>query len=139
MAHNKLFVDSDVILDMVLKRYPFYAHSVILFVEAKSRNIDIYTSTLVIANINYLISKQAGKSAALEAIRNLVQDVKLLPFEADIIASALKEPSSDFEDTIQQLIANKYNCDYIITRNLKDYQQSTIPVLTAEQFLRTLA
>ncbi len=58
--------------------------------------------------------------------------------ESDIIDLAFDKAFSDFEDAIQYLVAKRYNCDEIITRNIKDYKQSDIPVLTPEQFLKKL-
>jgi predicted nucleic acid-binding protein len=64
--------------------------------------------------------------------------IDILPFEGDVIKLALVSGFVDLEDSIQYHIAQKYNCDAIITRNIKDYKKSKLPVLTAEQFLRTL-
>jgi predicted nucleic acid-binding protein len=138
MAYKHLFIDSDVLLDMLLTRDPFYFYTQILLIEGEKKGIEISTSTLIIANINYILSKQIGQAAAKRKISDLVKAIRILPFESDIINKALASNIIDFEDAIQHYIAEKYNCEAIITRNTKDYKQSAIPVLTAEQFLKTL-
>lgn len=62
----------------------------------------------------------------------------ILSLEADNIQHALQSTFTDFEDAVQYDIAKNNDCDTIITRNIKDYKHSAIPVLTAEQFLRTV-
>ena len=138
MTYKHVFIDRDVILDMLLTRDPFWGYSQLLFLESQNREIVLGTSVLAIANVNYILGKKIGASAAKNAIKTLVKRINILSFESDIIDLALTGNFNDLEDGIQYLIAKRYKCDVIITRNIKDYKQSTIPVLTAEQFLRTL-
>jgi len=137
MGYKHLFVDSDILLDLLLNRDPF--HPQLLLLEATNREIRLSTSALVIANINYILAKQVGAANSRTKIKELIKTVKVLSFEAEVIDVALDSAFSDFEDSIQNIIAVRNNCDAIITRNIKDYKQATIPVLTAEQFLRTLS
>jgi predicted nucleic acid-binding protein len=138
MAYNHLFVDSDVLLDMLLSREPFSGYTKFLLFESENRKIKLSTSALVIANINYILAKKIGASAAKRNIAKLFSLVQVLPFESDIVDMALISNINDFEDAIQNLIAERHHCDAIITRNIKDYKESTLPALTAEQFLNTL-
>jgi predicted nucleic acid-binding protein len=138
MAYKHLFIDSDVLLDMLLNRDPFWGYTQLLLLESHNRAIKLSTSALVIANVNYILGKKIGALAAKNTIRTLVKRINILSFEHDIIELALISGFNDLEDGIQYLIAKRYNCDVIITRNIKDYKQSTIPVLTSEQFLSTL-
>lgn len=137
MTFSNLFLDSDILLDMLLNRSPF--HTQMLLYEGKSRKLGLNTSTLIIANVNYVLSKSIGKISAKQEIKKLVKNLNVLAFESDSLDLALDSDHRDFEDSIQYFIAKKNNCDVIITRNIKDYQQQAdIPVLTAEDFLRTI-
>jgi predicted nucleic acid-binding protein len=138
MAYKKVFIDSDVILDLILWREPFVFYSQVLLNLKFKHNIALNTSPLVMANINYVLAKKVGKEAAKNHIQNLFNFVDVLDFEGDIIKKAVNSLFADMEDAIQFFIAERNNCDVIVTRNIKDYKNSTIPVLTAEQFLRTL-
>jgi len=138
MIYKHLFIDSDVLLDMLLTREPFWGYTQLLLLESQNQGIALSTSVLVIANVNYILAKKMGASATKNTIKALVKRINILSFESDIIDLVLTGEFNDLEDGIQYLIAKRYKCDAIITRNIKDYKQSTIPVLTAEQFLRTL-
>ena len=135
MAYNNPFVDSDVLLDLALFREPFYLYTQLLLHQGESTGLKLNTSSLVVANMNYILSKKLGASKAKEVLKAVKALIKVLPFEDEAIDSALVSKINDFEDAIQCFIATKYGCDVIITRNIKDYKQSSIPVLTPEQFL----
>ena len=138
MTYRHLFIDSDILLDMLLIREPFWGYTQLLLLESENLGIRLSTSVLVIANINYILEKKIGAPAAKSTIKTLVKRINILSFESDIIDLALNGKFNDLEDEIQYLIAKRHECDVIITRNIKDYKQSTIPVLTAEQFLNTI-
>jgi len=138
MVYSHLFVDSDVILDLLFNREPFSEYTQILLAESNIRNIKLSTSTLAIANIHYIHSKQTNSAVTRDTLKTIVKIIHILPFESDIIDLALNSAFTDFEDAIQYHIAERYRCDGIITRNIKDYKKSTIQVLTPEQFLKTL-
>jgi predicted nucleic acid-binding protein len=138
MAYKHLFLDSDVLLDWLLNERPFSLFTEGLLAESRIQNLKVSTSVLIIANINFILGKKTNSSTAKKGIQTLVNALNILPFESDMIQLALNSNFGDFEDSIQYNIAERYNCDAIITRNIKDYKHSTIPVLTAEQFLRTL-
>jgi len=138
MTYKSAFVDSDVLLDLLFKHEPFFTFSQTLLTKSKNKVITISTSALIIANIHYIISKNIGKEIAKESIRALIDKMNILPFEVDAISLAINSEFTDFEDAIQHYIAQKHQCDVIISRNLKHYKRSHLPVLTAEQFLNTL-
>lgn len=138
MAYKRLFIDSDVLLDTLLKREPFHSYAQILLMECEKRNIQLSTSALVIANVHYFLSKSKGSATSKKKIQELIKIVKVLSVESDVIDFALDSGFSDFEDAIQYLIAKRYNCDGIITRNTKDFKNSDILVFKPEQFLYTL-
>ena len=138
MTYKTLFIDSDILLDLLLKREPFYLYTQALLFESNKRNIQLKTSALVISNVHYVLSKFNGSIISKKRLKELIQTIKVLSLESNIIDEALDSSFSDFEDAIQYLIAKRYNCDGIITRNTKDFKNSDIPVFKPEQFLRTL-
>jgi len=139
MIYSHLFVDSDIILDLLFNREPFSDYTKILLAESDIRKIKLSTSTLAIANIHYIHSKQTNSAVTRDTLKTIVKIINILPFESDIVNLALNSPFTDFEDAIQYHIAERYRCNAIVTRNIKDYKKSTIQVLTPEQFLKTLA
>ncbi|EHQ25412.1 type II toxin-antitoxin system VapC family toxin [Mucilaginibacter paludis] len=138
MIYKNAFIDSDVLLDLLLMREPFFTFSQTLLAKSKNKTIKISTSSLVIANIHYILARNIGKELARDSVRSLINNLNVLPFDIDAINLAVNSEFTDFEDAIQYYIAQKFQCDAIISRNLKHYKKSHLPVLTTEQFLRTL-
>jgi len=100
--------------------------------------IKLVTSALVIANVHYFLRKHTNKSIAKVLVKEITKLFGILSFEEEHILLAVDSDHADLEDSFQYYIALQNNCDTIITRNIKDYKHATIPVVTAEQFLRTI-
>src|SRR3989339_270946 len=116
----KLFVDSDIILDLLAEREPHYIHAARLFTLINQNKIIAHTSPLIFANLHYLLKKQTTNFVALKSLRKL------------------KTEFNDFEDAIQYYTAVNNGITLIITRNKIDYKRSKIDILTAEEFLKSL-
>ena len=138
MTADKLFVDSDILLDFLLDRLPFAEFSQALISRGEQGKLKLHSSTLILANVHYLVSKNLNKDAAITAVKYLMNTIEILPFEAKHINSAIAGAHNDFEDSVQYYIAKQAKCNFVISRNIKHYKKFDIPVLTAEQFLRTL-
>jgi predicted nucleic acid-binding protein len=130
------FLDSDVILDFLLKRVPFNITAKEIFALALNKNIEIYISSLAIANVHYLCQKSVGKIESLLLIEQLIKFCKILPVGEKEILEAIKSDFSDFEDAIQhQTAINHPEIKGIITRNIPDFRKSKLPIFTPESFL----
>lgn len=125
---NKVFVDGDVILDLLLKRKDFYKEAAIFFTLIEQKKINGYTSPLVIANIYYIIARLESRESALEKTRLLRNLLGILNLNEEIIDIALMSPYRDFEDSIQYYCALTHNIKSIITRNTKHYPKGEINI-----------
>ena len=134
----KLFIDSDIILDLLAEREPHYIHAARLFTLIDRNEIAAFTSPIVFANLHYLLKKQTSNSIALKSLRKLKTFVNILPIDERIIEQSLNSDFSDFEDAIQYFTAVNNGITLIITRNKINYKKSKIDVLTAEEFLKSL-
>ena len=136
---KNVFIDTNIVIDLLSKREPFYDESAGLFSLADRKIIELSVSSLTIANTAYLLLRQTKPENAKAILRKLRLIVKVLPLDDKIIGLALNDDSfSDFEDGLQYFTATEHNCDLIITRNLKDFKASKLPVMTARQFLETI-
>lgn len=133
---DNIFVDSDVILDLLTQREPFYKDAVALFSLSERGLVRLHTSSLCFSNLNYLLSKQFNASSARRILKKLKSFVKVLAVDEKVIDQALNSEFSDFEDAIQYCVAIENGISILITRNLKDYKKSIIPVMTAEVYLQ---
>ena len=133
---EKVFVDTDIILDLLSNRQPFYIHSANLFSAADKNEIKLYVSSLSFANLNYILSKQYSADQARKKLLKFKTLVTILSVTDKVIELALSSEFKDFEDGIQYFTAIENNIKIVLTRNLKDYKSAQISVLTAEQFLK---
>ena len=132
---RRVFVDTDIIYDLLGKRDPFYLASAQLFTWADEGKVQIYVSALSLANLHYLISKQRTENQAKEILRKFKVLVHVTPLNDKIIDLALNSEFADFEDAIQYYSALQSEIEVFLTRNLKDYKKAQITVLTAQDYI----
>lgn len=98
-----------------------------------------YTSPLIFANLHYLLKKQTSNLLVLKSLRKLKTLINILSIDERVIEQLLNSEFNDFEDAIQYFTAVNNGITLIITRNKTDYKRSKIDVLTAEEYLKSLA
>jgi len=130
-----VFVDTDIIYDLLAKRDPFYQPSARLFTLADEGKIQIFISSLSLANLHYLLSKESSSLEAKQILRKFKLLVQIVPLNEKIIDLALNSEFSDFEDAIQYYSALQTHVEIFVTRNLKVYKKAQITVLTAQDFV----
>ena len=135
---KKLLIDTNIVIDLLAKREPFYIDAAKLFSLADKNKIKLAVSSLTFANTNYILQKANSASIARDILRKLKILTAVLSVDDKIIDLALNDNEFvDFEDAIQYYSAIENNQDIIITRNLKDYRTSRLPVMTASEFITT--
>lgn len=136
---KRIFVDTNIVIDLLSRREPFFEESAILFSLADKMEIELAVSSLTIANTSYALLRQMDPIKSKSILRKLRLIVKILPLNDKIIGLALNDDTfSDFEDGLQYFTAIENGQDLIITRNLKDFKNSKLPTMTARQFIETL-
>ncbi|MDD4755534.1 MAG: PIN domain-containing protein [Prolixibacteraceae bacterium] len=136
---QKIFVDTNIVIDLLSRREPYFKEAAVLFSLADKKQIKLTLSSLTIANTNYVLLTQMDSNKVKSILRKLRLIVKILPLDDKIIGLALNdELFSDFEDGLQYYTAIENEQELIITRNLKDFKNSKLPVMTAGQFIETV-
>lgn len=134
---NKVFVDTDVILDLLAERIPHFHFAALLFTFADINKVRLFTSPTVFCNVFYILRKQLGNEQAKSALRKLRLLVNVIDSSEKTIDYALNSDFSDFEDAIQCYTAQNHEIPIIVTRNIKDYKSANVSVQTPEMFLCT--
>ena len=116
-----LFVDTDIVLDLLARRKPFYDAAAHLFTLAETGTIDLAVSSLTFANLFYILRKQVSGKHALDVLSNFKQLVKVLPVADAVIDHVLHTGFLDFEDAIQYHTALNADCSTLLTRNGRHY------------------
>lgn len=137
MNKPKLFVDSDVILDLVLRRDDHFEFAQNLFDQYQQGKCTLYTSSIVLANMHFIIRKLHDLRFANSAVLFVNKHFKIIDANNDDIENALQSKFSDFEDGVQYFSAlRSKKIDVFVTRNVKDYKHSQIPVFTTKQWCK---
>jgi len=134
----KVFVDSDIILDVLSCREPFYDSAVILFSLIEKGKLEGYTSTIVFSNVHYVLRKRVSRQIAMESLKYLKSLIQILPIDKRATELALDSEFDDFEDAIQYFCAEQNDIKYLITRNKIDYAKAEINILSAMEFISML-
>jgi len=132
---KKIFVDSDVILDLLAKREPHYEYSASVFTLCDTKKIELYTTSLVFSNVYYILRKIVGIEKAKESLRKLRVLVRVMSVEEKEVDLALNSKFSDFENAVQYYTAVKNKMTILLTRNVKDYKVKDLVIQTPEQFV----
>jgi predicted nucleic acid-binding protein len=134
----KVFVDTDIILDLLAMREPHYQFSARLFSMADEGKLKLCVSSLSFSNLNYILSNQFSAVQARKKLLTFKTLVTVLSVSEKSVDLALNSDFNDFEDALQYFTALEFKISTLLTRNLKDYKKADISVLTAEQYLKSI-
>ena len=134
---KSIFLDNNIVLDLLAHRMPFYTEAAKLFSLADKKKVKLSISALCLADINYILSKQIPETEVRKILRKFKVLVTVLPLDDKITDLALNSEFRDFEDAIQYFTAIENDQDLIITRNQPDFKESKIPVMTAGEFIKS--
>lgn len=132
---KKVFLDTNVVLDLILERE--YKQEVAqIFAMCEQSLIVLYVSFLTIANLAYIVRKSRTQRQLRTIIADLKLFVNVLPMTDEQLCCALLVDGRDFEDILQYECAKAFECDVIVSRNKKDFSFSELQVLTPSEYLR---
>lgn len=133
----KLFIDSDVVIDFFTDRKPYANPASELFELNEQGSVQLFLSAVSINNIYYIVRKFLGHKKTLEVVETLLNMTEIVGTTKSEILQALKNDFSDFEDSVQYSSALTIkDLDAIITRNTKDFRNSSVAVMTPLNFLK---
>ena len=129
-------IDTNVILDVLLKREPFFETSSAVLRQCENREVQGYVSASAVTDIFYLTRKALGSiDETYRLIDALLNTVRVLTVTNEDVLIALQMKARDFEDCLLATCAKSNRCEGIVTRNKKDFLSFDIPLFTPEEFL----
>jgi predicted nucleic acid-binding protein len=134
----KVLFDTNIILDVLLDRKPFSEHASYLMSKVERSEINGFLCATTVTTIHYLLSKNLDKKNAITSINSIIALFEIASVNRLVIENALKSKFSDFEDSVLHESARHAGAEYIITRNIKDFKNTKIPVFTPTEFLSML-
>jgi predicted nucleic acid-binding protein len=135
---DRIFLDTNVVLDLLGEREPYYNSAAKIATLADKGEIDLIVSALTYSTVYYLLSRAEDKKLVKEKLRKFKVIAETSDLTDKIVDKGLSSNFSDFEDSLQYYCAIKMDCKILITRNSKDFKESEIPVLTPDEYLNSL-
>jgi predicted nucleic acid-binding protein len=133
---TKLFLDTNIIVDLIADRKPFSKYAIQIFQKAELKEIELFTSSHSIATTHYLLKKYLAEKELRDVLYNLLDYITVVAVDVDILKKGLRSNHKDFEDSIQILCASSIEkMDCIVTRNTKDFKASEIPAFNPDEIL----
>ena len=132
---EQIFVDTNIVMDLLEKRADFYKEAQELFTLSDQRKVKLYISALTFANVHFLLSRYL-KMDARNVLAKFKVLVEVLAVDDKIIELALNSDFRDFEDAIQYYTAIENDINILITRNKKDFKNVSITILNAKEFFK---
>ena len=134
---TKLFLDTNIVVDLLDRREPFCHDAVRLFTMAYNKEVQLIVSPMTYATASFLLHRH-GPVGVRNLLSNFRQLSRVATANERIIEDSLASQFNDFEDALQYYTALKAKADAIITRNGKDFLHSRLPVMTAGEYLASL-
>lgn len=132
---RRIYLDTNVILDFLGERRPFYESIAKVATLADRNELILVASPLSYATISYILSKFENKQIALKKLRKFRILSEVCSTNEQIVDKSLNSDFNDFKDALHYMSALESNCDMILTRNGKDFKRSVLPVMTPDEFL----
>jgi len=135
---KRLFIDTNVMLDLLGERIPYYDSIAKIATLADKGEVSLIVSALSYASVFYLLKKFESTEKVKEKLRKFKIISEVSDLDDIVIEKGLISTFSDFEDSLQYHCALKAECNIILTRNQKDFKASEIPVMSAEEYLKSI-
>jgi len=134
----KVLLDTNIVLDLLLKREPFVDFAEEIFIKIERQEINGFLCPTSITTIYYLLNKYTDKNRCNEAIKTLLDLFDIVKLDKKVLLESLKNSGVDFEDSVIYSSADFANIDVIITRDKKGFKNSKIEVLSPSEFLKEI-
>jgi predicted nucleic acid-binding protein len=135
---DKILIDTDVILDFFFDRQPFSEFATTIISWSERKKIEGFITPVICSNVYYLLRQTAKHEKVVEKLGQLLTIVDVIQIDRQVIKSALQSDFKDFEDALQNFAAiQQGDINVILTRNIKDFKQSKIGVMTPENYINS--
>lgn len=132
----KVFLDTNILLDYLEHRDAFFDDALDIFKMAVMGKVEILVSDLSFANIKYITRKTIPPDVFYDVMYKLMDIVMVVPIGKNAVAEALRIRAKDFEDSLQYFSALFAGADYLVTRNIKDFDYPNMKILDSHSFVQ---
>ena len=133
----RLFIDTNIILDLLGRRAPFYDSIAKLATIADAGKVTLVASPLSFATAHYILAKYDTAEVAKAKLRKFKIICEVSSFDESIIEKGLNSSFRDFEDGLQYFSGIQAGCEIILTRNARVFKESLLPVMSVDEYLKS--
>ena len=130
----RLFLDTNIVVDLLEGREPFCYDAAQLFTMAHDKKVELLVSPMTFSTASFLLRKH-GPEGVRNLLSNLRQLVSVTISDERTVDDSIASQFKDFEDAMQYYTALNAKAEIIITRNGKDFTASNLPVMTATEYI----
>ncbi len=135
----KILADTNVIIDALTSREPWNESAEKIFLMAANHTIEMYITASSATDIYYLIRKYMHQTQKAKAVlERLFSLTRILEVTANDCLEALVSSIGDYEDAVMEKVASRNDMDYIVTRNIKDYQGGNTKIILPDDFVKLM-
>ena len=136
---KRILIDTDVILDFFFDREPFSEDAAKILSLCESREIQGFITSVIISNVYYLLRQTSTHEKVIDKLVQLLTITEVLTTDKNVILTALNSKFRDFEDALQNYSAElNGQIDLVLTRNIKDFKNSCLGIMTPGNYLKTI-
>jgi len=133
---QRILIDTDVILDFFFDRRPFVDDAAAILALCELKKISGFVTPVIVSNVYYLLRQGAKHDKVIQKLTELMTIIDVLSIDKQVIQTALTSDFKEFEDALQNYAAaHDGTIDCIVTRNVKDFKNSSLSVMTPDTFL----
>jgi predicted nucleic acid-binding protein len=132
---DSVFIDTDVTLDLFIRREPHHETALRFFSFLKIHSIQGFTSPLSVANTHYIPARTRDRRYALDRTRRLMQLIRVAALDQATTEAAIRAPYRDFDDSIQYHCAGANGLTILTTRSVSDYPTNQLKVLLPDEYI----
>ena len=136
---DRILVDTNIILDWLGKREPYFRFAQEVFKRGEESNIEIFVSTMSFISTEYILRKQIGKEKAKQALSAMRTFCKVATSGNKEIDLSLASSFRDFADAFQYYSAVSNDCTVLLTRDSKGFKLAKIAIMSAEEYIKSLS
>ena len=134
----RILIEGNIVLDVLQKRLPHYHDSSKIWKLCETDQADGFISVLTFANLVYIMRKELDAVGIEDVLKKLSLIFHFTDLSTSDMMKAADMKWDDFEDALQAATAERVHADYIITRNVNDFNQSKIMALTPTEYLNRI-
>lgn len=134
----KILIDTNIFLDIILKREKHYENSAKIWTYISDKKIIGHISAISINNLYYILKRKIELKLVNEIIDQILEEFKVISLTKEILKHARIIDNKDYEDSIQFISAVNSGCEYIVTRNKKDFPENGIKIVSPGDFINII-